>query len=318
MAGCLPAPRAGSPAFEVFAMSGQPAEGVAPAAPEARSLEEAAESPVESLSGSFAWPTLALFAGILAGLGTVSFLALDGHLSYWLAMPLNALLAYLIFTPVHEAIHRNISGRHARLRWIDLLIGQLGGFVLLAPYPGFAALHLRHHLHTNHPVEDPDYWVKGTNLFDAVLRCLSIHAGYLLHLHRLATDKAGKRVFAEELAVIVLFLAVVAAAYGAGFGTQLMLLWVLPAYIGLALCPLLFDWVVHHPHTAQGRYTNAAILLFPHPLQRLLDVLHCGQTYHLIHHLYPRVPFYAYRPVYRAIEHKLPALGAKIRRFVPA
>ena len=280
-----------------------------------RAAESIARSTVEQLTGRLAWPTIGLFAGILAGLGTVSALTLAGTLPYALAVPIDAVLIYLIFTPVHEAIHGNIVGRHTGLRWLETLIGHVGGFILLAPYPGFAKLHIRHHQHTNDPREDPDYWVKGANLFEVVLRCMAIHIGYLMHLYRLATDKAGRRVFAEELLYIALFLAIVAGASLAGFGPELMLLWVLPGYIGLVICPLLFDWTVHHPHTAQGRYANTAILVFPRPIQRVMDLLYCGQTYHLVHHLYPRVPFYTYRPIYSALEPALPTLGATVRQL---
>jgi fatty acid desaturase len=67
--------------------------------------------------------------------------------------------AYLIFTPLHEAVHETIAGKNSRRVWLERLIGHISGFVLLAPYPGFKALHLHHHQHTNDPVEDPDYWV---------------------------------------------------------------------------------------------------------------------------------------------------------------
>ena len=37
-----------------------------------------------------------------------------------------------------------------------------------------------------------------------------------------------------------------------------------------------------------------------------------GQDHHLIHHLYPRVPFYNYRRLYRDIKVSLEDNGARI------
>jgi fatty acid desaturase len=97
-----------------------------------------------------------------------------------------------------------------------------------------------------------------------------------------------------------------------------MLLWILPGYIGVVMCPLMFDWPVHHPHTERGRYTDSAILLFPKPVRWLIDLFFCGHAYHLMHHLYPRIPFYHYGTAYYALEKDLTAMGAKVRRIAGA
>src|SRR5258707_13850067 len=74
----------------------------------ARAFEQHARSTVQSLSGKVAWATVALFLGILASVSTVAALAIAGYVSYWVAIPLNAVLIYAIFAPLHEAVHDNI------------------------------------------------------------------------------------------------------------------------------------------------------------------------------------------------------------------
>jgi fatty acid desaturase len=37
-----------------------------------------------------------------------------------------------------------------------------------------------------------------------------------------------------------------------------------------------------------------------------------GQNYHLIHHLYPRIPFYDYPKVYVELEEEILGEGAKV------
>ncbi len=281
----------------------------------ARAFEQHARSTVQSLSGKFAWATVALFLGILASVSTVAALAIAGYVSYWVAIPLNAVLIYAIFAPLHEAVHDNIAGPYRGLRWLELLIGHVSGFVLLAPYPGFRLLHLHHHQHTNDPVEDPDYWVRSNHYLGAILRCMVIQPVYVFHLYKIARDPAAMRIFWYEVLYLAAYIPIIAGAYALGWGNELVLLWILPGYIGVVMCPLFFDWPVHHPHTERRRYVDSAVLVFPRPIRRLMDIAFLGHSYHLMHHLYPRIPFYHYGTAYYALAPELAAVGAKVRNF---
>jgi len=278
----------------------------------ARAFEKNARDVALSLSGRFAWGTVLWFAGVLAGLGLVATLNLEGHLSYWASVPISAVLIYFIFAPLHEAVHDNIVGRHRHLRFLEVLIGHVSGFVLLAPYPGFRQLHLHHHQHTNDPAEDPDYWVKSDNYLMVILRCMVIQPVYILHLWKIARNPVVMRAFIYEMVYVFAYVAIIAAAYAVGWGTPLMMLWILPGYIGVVLCPLMFDWPVHHPHSARGRYNNSAILLFPKPVRFFMEIIFLGHSYHLMHHLFPRIPFYHYGKAYYALAPELATVGAKV------
>jgi beta-carotene hydroxylase len=281
---------------------------------QARAFEKWARVQLKPMTGRFAWPTVLMAFAIVAAVGGVAWATVNGYLSYWVAIPVNTLVIYAIFTPLHEAVHGNIAGSPGRV-WIEKLVGQISGYVLLAPYPGFRQLHLHHHNHTNDPNEDPDYWVKTDSALVAALRCLLIQPVYIIHLWKIARDPVGMRAFIEEMLLVASYPVVIAIAYWYGFGNELMLLWILPGYFGVCMVPALFDWPVHHPHTERGRYTDSAILRFPQPLQFVMDVFFCGHTYHLIHHMYPRVPFYHYGAAYYALEPELLKLGPKIRDF---
>lgn len=281
----------------------------------ARAFEQRARVTVKPLVGGFPWPTVSVFVGVFAGVSIVSALAVHGQLSYWAAVPINAILIYLIFTPLHEATHGNIAGPDRRFAWLENLIGHASGFLLLAPFPGFRVLHLHHHANTNDPAEDPDYWVKSPTWLGQLMRSLVIQPVYVLHLWRIARDPVTKRAFAWEIVYIASFVAIVFASWQSGFGRQLTLLWILPGYIGVVLCPVMFDWPVHHPHSERGRYTDSAVLLFPPPLRTLMDVVFCGHTYHLVHHLYPRLPFYRYGAAWNALKSELLTLDPRVREF---
>ena len=281
---------------------------------EARAFEKHARSVVQPLAGKFAWRTLAHFAGVLTGIAMVAALAVSGHLSYWAAVPANAILIYFMFAPLHEATHDNIAGPNPDFAWLTGLIGHVSGFVLFAPYVGFRPLHLHHHNHTNEPAEDPDYWVKTNNYIMLILRCMVIQPVYVLHLYKIARDPMLMRAFVWDMLCGVLYGLIIAGAYAFGFGNKLMLLWFLPGHIAIVMCPLMFDWLVHHPHTERGRYADSAILLFPWPIRRLMDLFLQGHAYHLIHHMYPRVPYYHYGTAYYALESELAGVGVRVRR----
>jgi beta-carotene hydroxylase len=242
----------------------------------------------------------------------VGWAVLAGHLSYWVSVPVDIVLIYGIFATLHEATHDNIAGRSTRWQWVNHLIGHISGFVLLAPYPGFRALHLHHHQHTNDPTEDPDYWVKDSSYVRVLLRCLVIQPIYIWHLWKIARNPRIMRAFVWEMVYVASYIPIIAGAYYFGFGNSLIMLWILPAYFGVCLCPLMFDWPVHHPHTTQDRYAGTAILLFPKPLRPVMEYAFLGHSYHLMHHLYPRIPFYLYSKAYYALEDDVAAVNGKV------
>jgi AcrR family transcriptional regulator len=74
-------------------------------------------------------------------------------------------------------------------------------------------------------------------------------------------------------------------------------LWLVPALIAQVLLAITFDWLPHHPHEEQARYRNTRIFDIP-----VLNWLMLGQNYHLVHHLYPRIPFYHYQKAYGSLK----------------
>ncbi|HEX4160345.1 MAG TPA: fatty acid desaturase [Rhizomicrobium sp.] len=281
----------------------------------ARAFEQRARVTIQPLTIGFPWPTVFTFLAIPTGVSLVALLAAHGYLSWWAAVPINAVLTYFIFTPLHEATHGNIAGRNRQLAWLEELIGHVSGFVLLAPFPGFRVLHLQHHANTNDPIEDPDYWVKSPTWIGQLVKSLVIQAVYVLHLWKIARDPRTMRAFVWELVYVASYVLIIAAAWVFGIGKELTVLWILPAYIGVVMCPVMFDWPVHHPHSERGRYADSAILLFPRPFRTVMDFVFCGHTYHLMHHLYPRLPFYRYGAAWNALKDELLTLDPKVREF---
>ncbi len=279
-----------------------------------RRFEDRARLTLQPLILGFAWQTVAFFGATIAGLAAISTLALAGRIGYALAIPANAILIYLIFTPLHEAVHSNIAGRHAQWRWFELSIGHVSGFLLLMPFPGVRCFHLRHHWYTNDPVRDPDSWLARPSLTHALLRCFVGQPVYVWRLGVLARENPDVGPdFALEMAYVAGYAAITAAAFALGVGAELLLLWYLPAYSANVVIFFFVNWPLHHGCEI-GRYANTNVLLLKQPLNLLANLALMGQTYHYIHHLYPRIPLFDYRTAAVALAPELAAIGLPIRR----
>ena len=82
-------------------------------------------------TGKVAVPTIIFSAVTMGAYVLVVYMGMTGRWSLGLCCALNAILAYLIFTPLHEAVHGNISGRNKMMKPVEKTIGWLSGFTLV-------------------------------------------------------------------------------------------------------------------------------------------------------------------------------------------
>jgi len=240
--------------------------------------------------------------------------ALKGWLPLGLGCVLNTVLCYLAFTPMHDAVHGAISGGRRGFRWLDSLVGWSCALLFFAPYVAFRRLHLRHHAATNDPRRDPDYWVVGSGPGAIALRCLSV----IPHYYRffLATGGFGGSKYNGERSQAIVAIGGLIAVFwlfvSGGYGEQVVFLWLVPALLASGLLALTFDWLPHQPHRKRSRYKNTR-LLTGWGLHWLL----VAQDLHLVHHLYPKVPFYRYRRLYHRLKPLLERERVKRGRLWP-
>ncbi|MCL6415715.1 fatty acid desaturase [Aestuariirhabdus sp. Z084] len=263
---------------------------------------------------TIAWGTVALFAVIVAGYGFLFISTIQGSAAIWWALPLSTLLCYLSFTVMHEAGHGNIIQSRATMKPLENAMGWLSALpFFILPYRLFAAIHDQHHAFTNDPERDPDYWVGSGSFWQASYRSFSQIWHYL---YRIATGLYRNPAFAGSFYSSILhYLLVGTFIYlmlTAGYGWELLMLGVVPLLISLYVLAMLFDWIPHTPSKHQGRYRNTRIYRAPG-----LKYLTLGQNYHLIHHMYPRVPWYHYERVFHEVRPELEANNAAIENLVP-
>jgi beta-carotene hydroxylase len=247
------------------------------------------------------WPTVWLFFG---SFGTfLTSLAIAAQLSplWWPPfMIINALCIYSIFSVIHEACHKNISRDYPRFEYA---LGFISTFLFHASFEQFTVLHLRHHSKVNHRGEDPDLLSEGPLTFKKVFFWGGTLVSYFSFFIK---NKLYRKTGIVPLVIPYTMIACIyAAGYHYGFLATLVGLWLVPYWLGLILIVYVFDHLPHNPHKSTDRYQNTRVLT-----NRKLDWLTFMQTYHLVHHLWPSIPWVQYRECYSQKRNELLAAGA--------
>ncbi|MFZ5723493.1 MAG: fatty acid desaturase [Pseudomonadota bacterium] len=245
-----------------------------------------------------AWPTVALFTGGWIVVILLGALTLYLH---WLPVLTGAVLAgitgYFLFSPIHDALHRSVS-RH---EWINDLIA-IGTVNLMLPYSSHKLLrwgHMQHHRHTNEPGRDPDKFLTGH--WHAPLTAwpffeLFYVPDYWQHRHKRPRGEVVQ-VFAQ----LVLGFALLAFMTW-WQGIDFFLYWLVASRTTLWLIVAVFVYLPHQPFSVLQKDAPYQATLLRQGREWLLTPLMACQNWHLVHHLYPNVPFYRYKQVWLARE----------------
>jgi fatty acid desaturase len=269
----------------------------------------------KSLSPSVAWPTLALAVILPASFATIVVLGFTGHMPLWVCAAILSLVSYAHYTLVHESIHGNVVAGKPAWAWVNPLVGRIGAFGLAIGWPALLRTHVLHHSHTNTD-RDPDIFVKGT--FVELLGKWVINSarslvplGLLRFISKGPYDKL-RDVFsdadiAEITAVTVFTLALLVASLLTGHVFDWLFLWFIPTKFGVLILNIFFQWLPHYPFDRTDRYGNTRISLWANGTFLTLE-----QNLHLVHHLWPSVPFYNYHRLYRSLRSVLIEEGSRI------
>jgi beta-carotene hydroxylase len=226
-----------------------------------------------------------------------------GYFSYrwpgWISFLCNIVALHLVGTVIHDACH----GAAHRNRLINAILGHGSAFLLFFSFPVFTRVHMQHHAHVNDPQNDPDHIVSTFG----PLWC--INARFLYHEIFFFRRKLWKKyelwewVIARTLAVVVIVLSM-----QFGFSHYIFSYWFPPLGIVGLILGLFFDYFPHRPFQERNRWLNARI--YPN---RILNFLIGGQNYHLVHHLWPSIPWYRYEAAYYVMKPLLDTKGSPQR-----
>ncbi|MBW4620241.1 MAG: fatty acid desaturase [Cyanosarcina radialis HA8281-LM2] len=206
----------------------------------------------------------------------------------WSCFIINVLALHMAGTVIHDACH-NAAHRN---RVMNAIMGHGSALMLGFAFPVFTRVHMQHHAHVNDPENDPDHFVStGGPLW-------LIAARFFYHEIFFFKRRLWRKYELLEWFLSRLFVAVViylACQYG--FLPYIMNFWFVPALVvGIAL-GLFFDYLPHRPFQERDRWKNARV--YPSPI---LNIAILGQNYHLIHHLWPSIPWYKYQGAYHAVK----------------
>ena len=262
----------------------------------------------------FGGRTLLLELELFGLLAVSTWTAVSGVVPMWLGMLGNTVVLYAIYTVVHEAVHSNISSRRKSLRLLDTVAGIIACVPLWLHYHQHKRQHMQHHAHTNED-SDPDIYARGTFLGWLFMRLPVTLLSYFnpLQLYR---DCKWFNLPRRE----IVFTAISFAAYATlvlgllatGYWREVLVLWFLPWWIGQTVMLTFFTWSPHHDHHETGRYRNTRVFQFPGA-----NFLLQGQSYHLIHHMIPSIPYYRYKSTFKEMRPILEGKGVRIEGLLP-
>ncbi|PWR18424.1 fatty acid desaturase [Zavarzinia aquatilis] len=258
----------------------------------------------------FPVPTLALLTGCIAGFGLSGWAMVTGVLHPAIAIAISSVLVYASFTVLHDGTHRAIS----RSPLLNDIIGTLGGQFLL---PGievavYRHLHLEHHKSTGEHGDDPDDILVAP--LPGVLPALFFidiiwFFWYVRRFNRWTALQNSRFLLGFSL-YVAWHVAWIASPYA----YEWLLVWLLPQRLGLGITTYLFAHIQHPPGVEQREHPiHATVMIERNPL--VLSFM-LGQSAHLIHHLYPQLPFYRLEAGWRAAERLLAPRGVLFRGLV--
>ena len=230
-------------------------------------------------------------------------LVMFGIIPLWLGFVVACFCACMAYLPSHEAQHGNYSRGDPKKRWIDTLVGHITLITVMFPYEILRVTHMKHHAYTNHDDKDPDFLTSNAKSVKEVI-LLSLDGtspDYQKYKEVYSSDAAFQKAFEKGVKVSLAYrLTLMSLVFL--FPLQTLLLWWLPAKIGVLYTTLFFSY---YPHigTEVGRYKNTRF--WQHWMPRYLN--HSMQL-HFVHHLHPNIGHYD-EP--KAIEELKPFLIAR-------
>ena len=237
----------------------------------------------------FAWPTIILFlicAGFMFG---ATWAAIYGHISYLAACLINGTAGYFLFSPMHDAIHSSVG----RSKKLNLWVGRITFlyFSSLVAFELMRFIHFRHHRNANGEGDEADQIVQSGPAWLRPLKWPFIDLIYGWKYLGYWKDRPKS----ETRSVIIMFLTTLVVwpwLIINGYLMELLMFWIIPQRISFFFISFIFVYLPHVPNEISEKEDAYRATSIREGMEWLLSPLMMYQNYHLVHHLYPNVPFY--------------------------
>ena len=230
--------------------------------------------------------------------------------SLWIAFPIATLNVMLSYLPSHEAQHNIIAGPGKSLRWLNELVGHISLIPLAYPYRVMRATHMEHHKHCNDLERDCDIDIRAKSSLDFYRMTLinrqpgsSRNGAYGRCLERIGQS----HLMMDAVLVQGFYLLVLFGLALTGHALEGFFLWWLPKLIGETYLTYYLAWAPHHPAQDRGRYRDTRAFK-----SRFGNIVSMGMQYHIVHHLYPRIPLSLTPAAYRELKPILERRGCEL------
>lgn len=232
-------------------------------------------------------------------------------LSLWIAFPVAVLNLMLFYLPSHEAQHSIIARPGEKLRWLNEFVGHVCSTPLVIPYRVLRATHMEHHKYANDPELDPDYPMHADSSLGAIWKAIQWRQPRpdgTSHVYARTLERLGREDLIAEAALYELaYYSFLFGMAWSGFAIEVALLWWLPRHLAFVYILFYLAWAPHNPAMEKGRYKDTRS--FKSPLGNIGTM---GMQFHIIHHLYPRIPLYRTPQAYWELLPILEKMGAPI------
>ena len=237
----------------------------------------------------FAWPTIFLFlicAGFMFG---ATWAAIYGHISYLAACLINGTSGYFLFSPMHDAIHSSVG----RSKKLNLWVGRITFlyFSSLVAFELMRFIHFRHHRNANGEGDEADHIVQSGPAWLRPLKWPFIDLIYGWKYLGYWKDRPKS----ETRSVIIMFLTTLVVwpwLIINGYLMELLMFWIIPQRISFFFISFIFVYLPHVPNEISEKEDAYRATSIREGMEWFLSPLMMYQNYHLVHHLYPNVPFY--------------------------
>jgi len=272
---------------------------------------------VKSNISGIAWPTIFIFfiaATVIIG---SQILYANSQINLFTHLVFSSYFMYVMYTPLHEASHKNISGTNKKFRFLNPIIGFLSAAFYLHSYTQHTWSHLEHHKHANDEELDPDYIMKGSNWFSIMARgffILLIKDYFYVRKQKLINDKTAKikmRIGTLESLMPIVLLIVLTNVLNLPW-YHFFVSYVFPLLFAVMLLGIFFDYLVHMPHKSSEKFGDTNVIRTKKWFDYPMTWIWCYQNYHGMHHLFPKLPFYRYKKVFVHKEDELKKLGLPV------
>lgn len=248
-----------------------------------------------------AWPTVVLLLCSLSTIALVWYMVTQDIIPLWSGCLINIIAYYYLFSPIHDGAHRSISNDD-KINDFIMSLAFIPVSVIMGGVPWARMFHMQHHRHTGKKDLDPDIEIssKGRHAlsrwFFWGFHYREYFKQYKDQLPSIKTQAFNRTRVSVSMAFFAFLLW--------NFPLEFIFLWVVPLYAGISwMTAFVFSYLPHHVHQRDPNrdplndYEATCNIV---GFEWLLSPLSQYQNYHLVHHLYPTVPFYRYVKIWNA------------------